>query len=868
MGTRSSTTTRFQSGPPLSQQSTEFKTEFHPRSKRPPLLQSFDEFRNSSTTFIPPTDDTPYRPFRSAGDFEFMEIALEASLNQKQVDALLYLIGRVAKGLARVTLKNDAELRKACDAAAAELTPFSRHEVTAVYKKESRIFEVHTRPVWEWALDILDNDFLAPHFVWDAQRLFKYDGRGFERFYDEPWTGDSWWDIQSSLPDVPNAVPFGLIVYADKTKLSSFGTAKGYPVVVRCANLPVDIRNSHAIGGGCVVGWLPVVPEDAEEEGKLGYTTLKRTVWHESFSRLLGDIKQYSKTGYVHTSRHDQVTRWLFPVLLILSADYEEQCMMSLIRGRTGKCPCPVCLVPLEELHDISRTYPMRSVEQAQRALRIYRHNRSEGEKALKALGLRPVDNVFWLVCHSDLYRALSFDRLHFLHGGLWGKHILRDVLRILNILGRSAETEVENYVANFPRWRFLTHFKNVINVTFSDGNKMRDVAKVIFYALLNVFTKTATPEGYCLLRVLASYLQLDTLIGLDVHTERTIGMINTELLEFDNALKDYVECVNKSGLEGLRVDWDFPKVHLWKHVSRDIRMKGATRNYSTRPNESMHGPIKEAYERRSNGRNVATQILRVDEHKLAAKLLRMRVDNHKNWNQMQGEDSAGSESGRDTGCCEDGQSGSFTALDHVYLGSVCKPSTMQDIEASRSVTDPAFVGFRKKLSSFCNECLPQYGYQVNKWIVFPASFEIREYRYLKVNYESLADWKVTTDHLRCSPSFYGQPRYDCALIQLTESETVFVRLISIFTCDIPDIGSISLAFVQPLTAKIGGIRRIDVNFRLTRVKAVPRSNPIFIPIQSIIRGAVVVPDPSHSSEFWVVNHIDADMFLRMEAWE
>ncbi|KIO03315.1 hypothetical protein M404DRAFT_145939, partial [Pisolithus tinctorius Marx 270] len=61
--------------------------------------------------------------FCGVGDFEFMEIALEASLNQKQVDALLDLIGHVAKGAAWVTLKNDIEFRKACDAAVAELTP-------------------------------------------------------------------------------------------------------------------------------------------------------------------------------------------------------------------------------------------------------------------------------------------------------------------------------------------------------------------------------------------------------------------------------------------------------------------------------------------------------------------------------------------------------------------------------------------------------------------------------------------------------------------------------------------------------------------------------------------------------------------------
>ncbi|KAI6138798.1 hypothetical protein BKA82DRAFT_4020612 [Pisolithus tinctorius] len=250
-----------------------------------------------------------------------------------------------------------------------------------------------------------------------------------------------------------------------------------------------------------------------------------------------------------------------------------------------------------------------------------------------------------------------------------------------------------------------LQPVNNVINVTFSDGNKMHDLAKAMFYALLNVFTRTATPEGYCLLHILASYLQLDSLI-------------DAELLKFDNELKAYVECVNESGLEGLQVDWDFPKVHLWKHVAHDIWTKGAARNYSTCPNESMHGPIKEAYKCQSNGRDFTDQILCVDKHKLAAKLLRMHVDNYKIWTQMQGE-PAGTK-----GEWNDDQSGSFTVFDHVYLGSSSKLSTIQDIEASHSVSNTAFVGFHKKLSGFCNQCLPQYGYQVDKWIAIPAHFE------------------------------------------------------------------------------------------------------------------------------------------------
>ena len=63
--------------------------------------------------------------------------------------------------------------------------------------------------------------------------------------------------LQSSIPK--NGKPFGFIFYADKNKLSSFGTEKGYPVVMRCANLPVSIRNGEGLGGGIIVGWLPIV---------------------------------------------------------------------------------------------------------------------------------------------------------------------------------------------------------------------------------------------------------------------------------------------------------------------------------------------------------------------------------------------------------------------------------------------------------------------------------------------------------------------------------------------------------------------------------------------------------------------------------
>jgi hypothetical protein len=50
----------------------------------------------------------------------------------------------------------------------------------------------------------------------------------------------------------------------------------------------------------------------------------KHVVWHEAFYKLLETIEKISKTGVWHDCA-DEIRRHLFPLLLILSADFEEQ---------------------------------------------------------------------------------------------------------------------------------------------------------------------------------------------------------------------------------------------------------------------------------------------------------------------------------------------------------------------------------------------------------------------------------------------------------------------------------------------------------------------------------------------------------------
>ena len=129
--------------------------------------------------------------------------------------------------------------------------------ITVPYNKEVRLYDVHHQPLWDWALGLVDHPRLIHEFTWDAEKISKWTGGRWECFIHEPWTANDWWELQSDLPS--KAQPICFILYADKTRLSSFGTAKAYPVVARSANLPVHIRNGNRIGGGEVVGWLPIV---------------------------------------------------------------------------------------------------------------------------------------------------------------------------------------------------------------------------------------------------------------------------------------------------------------------------------------------------------------------------------------------------------------------------------------------------------------------------------------------------------------------------------------------------------------------------------------------------------------------------------
>ncbi|KAK7021668.1 hypothetical protein R3P38DRAFT_3397032 [Favolaschia claudopus] len=683
------------------------------------------------------------------------------------------------------------------DDASKKCTDFQKFDVSVPYKDRSGevtlTFDMYARPLWDWTLDLIRDPCLSRCFVWDSVRMFRHDGKTFVRFWNEPWTADALWEIQSKLPDHPDPKPCPYIIYADKSKLSSFGTQKAYPIVARMANMVVGIRNSSDWGGGQVVGELPVVKEDTAQSGKPRYVNFKAAVWHASFYKLLESVAQHSKTG-LHA-------------------------VMTLMRGLGGNHPCPA-LRAAESMTSLTALLHIRSTHMLRP-----RTTPLAGETLLKNLGLRKVPNAFWNVAYSDPHHASSFERLHFNHSGLGGDHLIGQVMDQLEDLGGRAAAKVDQHFDSFPRWRNLNHFQSVTNITFNDGSKHEDIAKMMIFAAHDVLTENA---GFVLLKCLRAYLELDLYAGLNLHTMETIAAGRQHLQKFDRLMKEYRQACVDTPFE--EKNWNFPKMHLQQHLFDDIVRKGASRNFGAKIDESMHGATRAAYLRQTNFKNVTPQILRSLHRSLVAKYIRDQLDGQDFY---MGEDP------------EQDVPSDVEALGNVMVGAKRKSISFVDLEAGLK-NDAAFARFRIRFADFLNIFLPAFGHPL------PQGKRITPYQFLKVFFKSIETWEDEIDYLRCSPSFHSSERYDAALVKTTAGHIFIGETTHPF------------ALVQAMDVGIGPRTVKDKALGLYRVRERQRKDCEFISVHSIVRGAFVVPDFSRRGDFLVVDIIDADMFLRL----
>lgn len=194
----------------------DIKVEHHPNSGIEAKVYAFHNFHRSAASSVNTSPDYhPWGPFQSRLEFEVAELALEAGLNNEQTDRLIQICHRCSSGKDKFTFRNHKDIHGKWEAASHRITKvilfifavwtqcltilevqFTKDVISVPYDGEMRDFDVYYRDLWELATDLLRDPRLFPHFVFDAQRLSKFDGQAFVRFVDEPFTAQDFWDVQ------------------------------------------------------------------------------------------------------------------------------------------------------------------------------------------------------------------------------------------------------------------------------------------------------------------------------------------------------------------------------------------------------------------------------------------------------------------------------------------------------------------------------------------------------------------------------------------------------------------------------------------------------------------------------------------------
>ncbi|KAF6759534.1 hypothetical protein DFP72DRAFT_1100990 [Ephemerocybe angulata] len=831
-------------------------SEFYPKRKLSPEVVELDEYntrRRRQRTEYPTelSDRPPYYPFKTRLDFDFAELVFKSSLQKEQITQLLSLVQRCVNQEDTLTYQDFSGLQASWEEAKHLVSPFELSAISVDFGDETIVHDFWHRSIWKWAVECLEHPALAPHFVWDAEKLFKFNGERWERFVNEPWTGDRWSEIQDTLPD--NGVPLCFIIYADKTELSSFGTAKAYPIYVRLANLPSHIRNGNGLGGAILVGWLPIIGDEHPAAGKPEWVEYKRAVYHECFVKFLECIRDPSFIGKAFTCG-DGVRRTLYPCVFILSGDYEEQVVMASVRGLGTPHPCPVCLVHEDDLNKFSRDWEYRDAVKTGALVAIALDESKTDEEIqsarddLKAMDFRVIENTFSGIANSSPYEALSFDRLHNYPGGLAKTRI---VSRILGKLGASKAVpaielrkKINARAREFPRWRGLSHFDNISKKkSYQDSNKWEDMARVFFYILQDVFTAD-DEEGYQLLACLRVFLNLNTLSSFENHSETTISLIETELERFMMEIQKLCDIIGE--------DWLFPKMHLHMHMTRDILAKGVTRNYTTKTFETLHRALKEFY--------------LDDKFPRFLKYIKGLIEFYNEMSELnEASEAESSPSGKAEG-------GPKHAYGNVTLkapqGSKSQALVRFKFDPENSLDTYAqlFAGFNFEaaIRSFWTSlhCTIR-GFKLTNLLLV---YQIRAFRSIEIFFTSEETWDIESNILRCSPSFYRRPRYDAIMLN-DGGSIVIARLLSLFVVYPNDdpASEVPLALIIPYDTSVpASLKRQDRKLGLYRVRQGLQPKPEFIFARQIIRGTVLVPADENGQDFFIFDVLDSDMFLRV----
>lgn len=102
-------------------------------------------------------------------------------------------------------------------------------------------------------------------------------------------------------------------------------------------------------------------------------------------------------------------------------------------------------------------------------------------------------------------------------------------------------------------------------------------------------------------------------------------------------------------------------------------------------------------------------------------------------------------------------------------------------------------------------------------------------------------------------------------MVQNGDGKALFGKLLFVFVCYVADEQLEPLALIQPMYIPTGCRERKDTHLGLYRLTAQPRNESVLVSTRVIIRGALLAKANDKPNDFFAVDMVDSDMFIRLK---
>ncbi|KAG8788672.1 hypothetical protein FRC15_002829 [Serendipita sp. 397] len=768
------------------------RTRYHPRTSLPDKIEDLDGPSAPKQQPETPSIES-YAPFATLADFIFAERMVKMCASSEDIN---FILRNLHNGtLAKVTFQNAAQMRKTVDKASSIYEKFTEKKFTIPYtnSRGSTVdlqFSVWIKDGMQWLKDLVTDPLLRDHWDWHAKKkTLVLDGKECGEIITDPLTAEAAWDFESGLDKGTTDVALHLIAYSDKSNAARFNNMPIWPLCLRPASLPKSLANRNsAFAGNTMIALFPKMDPPAGENEDKNWPTTMRKVYHKALEIALEPFKEASKSG-TWTYCGDGTLRRVFPSFLIINQDLLEQYLASLSRGNNALHGCPRCHVPRAQLYDLSGEWDLRSQDNMQAVVQKANQLLSEGrtgesEALLKSTGIYLVENAYWGISRCDVHDALSFDILHSIWLGIWGKHLWPLLRGCLSADGISELTYRLKTAPSFPN---LLRVPALDTVEFSDGRKYFSILQQIIPFAVDLIPRNQYP----LLQVIRILADITMIASFHMQLSSRIDWGEECVKKFGELIKTLCE----SGLYNADV-FNFPKMHQLSHLFHDIRRKGTSDFLHCILGENFHQGLKLAYST-SNKRDATQQIVRNEERIELMSRIRFRIESFKSafgTDESSQPDLEEDETEADNGLEEDP-----SIMDNRMPRYAMPRLPLIGIETKKGVDTlliqqqrgyfssalgiRCFEQFHRMVLAFINRTYEDivqndHGGQVNSRLgqtgstdrhqgaYFPASLPIIPFRAIKHSFYSKDDGNECQELIRCNPLCFGSIRFDTVLIQ------------------------------------------------------------------------------------------------------